>query len=80
MLNWVLKLFSFRDIMSKGRIASSGGNLSLRPFFAKGYAARLLNLAVEFRRDIPHLKDVSRETSFELLLQLYLFVIILQTT
>lgn len=34
LLNWVLKLFSFRDIMSKARIASSGGRISLRPFFA----------------------------------------------
>ena len=35
MLNWVLKLFSFRDIMSKVRIANSGGKVSLRPFFAR---------------------------------------------
>lgn len=72
-LNWVLKLFSFRDIMSKARIDNSGGNLSPRPFFAKRYAARLLNLAVESRRDIPQSKSVSRETFFGLLLQL-LFV------
>jgi len=47
MLNWVLKLFSIRDIMSKVRIANSGGNLSLRPFFANRYVTFMLNLAVE---------------------------------
>jgi hypothetical protein len=35
MLNWVLKLFSFHDIMSKVRIANSGGRFFPPPFFCQ---------------------------------------------
>jgi len=74
LLNWVLKLFSFRVIMCKVRIANSGGNLSLRAFFANRYVVWMLNLAVEHRSDISQLKNVSRETHFGFMLLQLAFV------
>jgi hypothetical protein len=38
MLNWVLKLFSVRDIMSKVRIANSGGRFPPALFLPNGIA------------------------------------------
>jgi hypothetical protein len=46
MLNWVLKLFSLHDIMSKARMDSSGGSISLRPFFARRSQLPLLDQAI----------------------------------
>lgn len=46
MLNWVLKLFSLRVIMSKVRIGNSGGRFFPPPFFCQAIGVPLLNLAV----------------------------------
>jgi hypothetical protein len=49
LLNWVLKLFSFRDIMSKARIANSGGKLIPPPFFCQMALLRKLGCVLPGR-------------------------------